>query len=151
MTDKTFTRAGISTLNGKTQFRFTNDLNRERVLVKNGHTNIQFFETGEAMTKAEAVEFLLAQGLVEDVPTKASPKTRRAKTPTRKDDERILAMLDAGELTLTDNDEFVEPKDERIQVAMTQLAREKPGASAAQLLAEVTATYREFGAFEPHF
>lgn len=151
MTDKTFTRAGISTLNGKTQFRFTNDLNRERVLVKNGHTNIQFFETGEAMTKAEAVEFLLAQGLVEDVPAKAVTKTRRAKTPTRKDDERILAMLDAGELTLTDDDEFVEPKDERIQVAMTQLAREKPGASAAQLLAEVTATYREFGDFEPYF
>ena len=151
MTDKTYTRAGISTYKGKTQFRFTNDLQRERVLVKNGHTDIQFFETGEAMTKAEATQFLLAQGLVEAVPTKAVTKTRRAKTPTRKDDERILAQLAAGELTLTDDDEFVEPKDERVQVAMTRLAQQKPGVSAAQLLAEVTATYREFGDYEPHF
>lgn len=137
MTDKTFTRAGISTFKGKTQFRFTNDLNRERVLVKNGHTDIQFFETGEAMTKAEATEFLLAQGLVEDVPAKpakAASKPRKAKEPTRKDDEKVLAMLDAGTLVFDEDEgDFVEPKDERIQVAMTRKARQYPGLNAQQL------------------
>ena len=62
---KTFTRAGISRTNGVARFRFTNDLNRETVLAKAGDTDIQFFELGEPMTKEQATEFLVAQGLVE--------------------------------------------------------------------------------------
>jgi len=89
---KTFTRAGISTNKGKTQFRFTNDLNREKVLDKNGHTDIQFWELGEAMTKEQAIEFLVAKGLTEDKP--AAKQT----APTRKDDEAVLAKLNKGEV-----------------------------------------------------
>ena len=62
MTDKTFTRAGISNLKGKIQFRFTNDPKRERVLAKGGHTEIQLVELPEAMTKDAAIQYLLAQG-----------------------------------------------------------------------------------------
>jgi hypothetical protein len=150
--EKTYTRAGISTLKGKTQFRFTNDLQRERVLVKNGHTDIVFYELGEAMTKDRAALFLAAQGITVEAPLKSAPKTRKAKTPTRADDEAVLALLAQGDLEYDDaQDTFVEPKDEAVQVAMSRLARTKPTATAEQLLAEVTATYREFGAYEPTF
>jgi len=146
MTDKTFTRAGRSTNKGKTQFRFTNDVNRERVLDKNGHTNIQFWELGEAMTKVQATEFLVAKGLTED--------TAKAKKPiqTRVQDEAVLAMLAQGDLEYDDeSDTFVEPRGEAVQVAMTRLAKTKPNATAEELLAEVTATFRQFGAYEPNF
>jgi hypothetical protein len=154
--EKTFTRAGISNNKGKVQFRFTNDLNRERVLHKNGHTDIVFYELGEPMTKAQATEFLVAQGLVEDVPAKpkAAAKPRKAKEPTRADDEKLLAMLDAGAVEYDDGeDTFVEPKDEAVQVAMTRKAREYPGLNAHQLLEMVQLDMKAFPetAGEPTF
>ena len=152
--EKTFTRAGVSNNKGKVQFRFTNDLNREKVLHKNGHIDIQFFELGSAMTKDAATEFLVAQGLVEDVPAKAASKPRKAKEPTRKDDEKMLAMLDAGAVVFDeDEDTFVEPKDERIQVAMTRKAQQYQGLSAEQLYNMVMLDFKAFPetAGEPTF
>ena len=73
---KTFTRAGVSTLNGVVTYRFANDVNRETVLAKNGHTDIQMFELGEAMTKDDAVQFLNAMGIVADT---AAPRVKAAK------------------------------------------------------------------------
>ena len=130
--EKTFTRAGVSTNNGKTQFRFTNDLQRETVLSKNGHTDIVFYELGSAMSKAAATEFLTAQGLVEAaaVPVKLA---RASRNPVQ------------------DTDSFVEPKDERVQVAMSRLARQYPGMSAENLLKQVQMTFKEFGDYEPNF
>lgn len=94
---KTFTRAGISTNKGKTNFRFTNDLNREKVLGKNGHTDIQFWELGSAMTKESATEFLVEKGLAEDTTAKG-PAAMRTKpdTAARAKDEETLAELDKG-------------------------------------------------------
>ena len=71
---KTFTRAGISTVDGAVTYRFANDLNREIVLAKNGHTDIQMFELGEPMSKDRAVLFLNQMGLVAD----AAPRVRAA-------------------------------------------------------------------------
>lgn len=130
--EKTFTRAGISTNKGKTQFRFTNDLQRETVLSKNGHTDIVFYELGSAMSKAAATDFLTAQGLVE------------AATATVK-------LARASRNPVQDTDTFVEPKDERVQVAMSRLAREYPGMSAENLLKQVQMTFKEFGDYEPNF
>lgn len=130
--EKTFTRAGVSTNNGKTQFRFTNDLQRETVLSKNGHTNIVFYELGSAMSKAAATDFLTAQGLVE------------AATATVK-------LARASRNPVQDTDTFVEPKDERVQVAMSRLARQYPGMSAENLLKQVQMTFKEFGDYEPNF
>jgi hypothetical protein len=156
MTDKTFTRAGVSTNNGKTQYRFTNDLQRETVLSKNGHTNIEFYELGSAMTKEAAALFLAVRGITQDVPAKTAPKAtaqpRKAKEPTRKADEQILDKLRKGELEYDDaDDDFVEPKDERVQVAMSRLARQYPGMSADNLLKQVQMTFNEFGDYEPNF
>jgi hypothetical protein len=73
---KTFTRAGISTCaKGRTRFRFTNAVNRETVLVKAGHTHIQFWELSAPMTREEAVGFLKDQGVSEHTARNTVPKT----------------------------------------------------------------------------
>jgi len=138
--DKTFTRAGTSRLNGVVAYRFANDLNRERVLAKNGHTEITFYELGEAMTKDAAMLFLAQRGITAEGNrvTTTAPKAPKAK--------RVKA-----EAVVTDDDGFVEPKDERIQVAMSRLARNNPGLTAQQLLDRVMMTFKEFGEYEPTF
>lgn len=112
--EKTFTRAGISNLNGKIQFRFTNDLQREKVLVKNGHTDVVFYELGSAMTKEAATEFLVAEGLQENVerkaaaPRAAKPAKVKPDTAARAQDEATLALLAAGEIEYEElSDSFV--------------------------------------------
>lgn len=114
---KTFTRAGISTNKGKTNFRFTNDVNREKVLVKNGHTNIQFWELGEAMTKAAATEFLVEKGLAEDTTVKGPAATRtKPDTAARAKDEETLAELDKGTVEYDEeSDSFRKILDEKRQ------------------------------------
>lgn len=59
-TDKRYTVAGVSTLNGDTKVRFANDVMRIKVLAKNGHTEIQLVELPEAMLKTEAAKFMAA-------------------------------------------------------------------------------------------
>jgi hypothetical protein len=61
MTQKTFNTAGTSTLNGVTKVRFANDyVGRFKILIKNGHENIELIELGSEMTKAEICKVLLA-------------------------------------------------------------------------------------------
>jgi len=55
MTDKTFTHAGVSTLNGETKVRYANDAMRVKVLAKGGHTDIDLIDLGEALSKEAAV------------------------------------------------------------------------------------------------
>jgi hypothetical protein len=57
-TDKLYTVAGVSTLNGETKARFANDTMRIKVLAKNGHTDITLVELPSEMTKIEAAKFL---------------------------------------------------------------------------------------------
>jgi hypothetical protein len=135
--EKTFTRAGTSVLNGRKAYRFANDLNRERVLSKNGHTDIVMFELGKPMTKDEAVLFLNAMDISAEHTT--APKTKAVRTAPK------------AEADTVDDDGFVEPKDERIQVAMSRLAKSFPGLTAQQLLDTVMLTYKEFGDYEPSF
>jgi hypothetical protein len=61
MTNKTFEVAGTSTQNGVTKVRFANDyVGRFKILVKNGHDNIELIELGEKMTKADICKVLIA-------------------------------------------------------------------------------------------
>ena len=62
-TDKLFTVAGVSTLDGETKVRFANDELRVKVLMKHGHTDPILIALPEAMTKLDAVKFI--QGLDE--------------------------------------------------------------------------------------
>lgn len=57
---KTFTYAGVSTLNGVCKFRVANDATRVKVLAFNGHKDIDIIELKEPLTKEDAVAFLLS-------------------------------------------------------------------------------------------
>lgn len=58
---KQFTVVGSSTIAGKTKVRFMNDSIRVKILEKNGHTNIDFINLPQAMSKADAVRFMQSQ------------------------------------------------------------------------------------------
>jgi len=58
---KTFSVAGTSTKNGVTKVRFANDfVNRFKILIKNGHEDINLIELGGEFTKAEIIKILSA-------------------------------------------------------------------------------------------
>ena len=57
-TEKTFAVAGVSTLNGDTKIRFANDAARVKILIKNGHTDIELIDLPKEMTKGEIAQYL---------------------------------------------------------------------------------------------
>jgi hypothetical protein len=57
---KTFTHAGVSKLDGQFKVRFCNDAFRQKVLIKNGHTDIDIVELKTPMTKEDAIAYLLS-------------------------------------------------------------------------------------------
>jgi len=61
-TDKKFSVAGVSTLEGKTKIRFANDTMRIKILAKNGHTNVDLINLPSEMTKAEIAAHMTAEG-----------------------------------------------------------------------------------------
>jgi hypothetical protein len=78
--EKTFTIAGLTTLNGVKTFRFANGKLNLRVNMLNhfGHTDINLVELPKAMTKVQATTWVLqnikgAKSAV--IPTRAADKT----------------------------------------------------------------------------
>ena len=57
-TDKVFSVAGVSKLNGDYKIRFANDSMRVKSLAKNGHEDIRLVELADAMLKTEAAKFI---------------------------------------------------------------------------------------------
>jgi hypothetical protein len=57
-TDKKFSVVGVSTLNGKTKIRFANDSMRIKILIKNGHTDVDMINLDREMYKWEIAEHL---------------------------------------------------------------------------------------------
>lgn len=57
---KSFTHAGVSKLDGEFKVRFANDALRTKVLIKNGHTDIDIIELKHPMTKEDAVAYLIS-------------------------------------------------------------------------------------------
>lgn len=55
-----YTHAGVSKHNGEFKVRFANDALRVKVLAKNGHKDIDIVELKTAMTKEDAVAYLLS-------------------------------------------------------------------------------------------
>lgn len=140
--EKTFTFAGTSNLNGVVAYRFANGADRAKVLAKNGHTDIDLRACPKPMTKAEATQWLNEQ----DVFAEANKVTAKSTASKPRAQKPVAASTSA-----VDDDGFVEPKDEKIQVAMARKAREYPGLSARQLYEMVTMTVKEFGDTEPNF
>lgn len=56
----TYTYSGTSTCKGQTKVRFANDAMRVKVLAKTGHSNIDLIELPDAMTKEQAVAYLIS-------------------------------------------------------------------------------------------
>jgi len=90
-TDKLFTVAGVSTLDGVTKVRFANDTMRVKVLQKHGHTDPILIELETAMTKLDAVKFIqglpefegvAAQAAIADYLEDHAPKAKAVATPT---------------------------------------------------------------------
>ena len=60
-TTKTFSVAGVSTVNGQTKIRFANDyVGRFKVLIKNEHTDIKLIELGGEFTKEQICQVLMS-------------------------------------------------------------------------------------------
>lgn len=57
---KTFTHAGVSRLNGEMKVRYANDALRVKVLAKNGHKDIDIVELKHAMSKEDAIAYLVS-------------------------------------------------------------------------------------------
>jgi len=57
-TDKKFSVVGVSTLNGKTKIRFANDSMRIKILIKNGHTDVDMINLDKEMYKWEIAQHL---------------------------------------------------------------------------------------------
>lgn len=86
-TDKTFSVAGISSLNGEYKVRFANDLMRIKVLAKSGHEDIRLMDLEKPMSKLEAAQALLtepdfadavAQATITEYIDEKSPKAKAA-------------------------------------------------------------------------
>jgi hypothetical protein len=60
---KTYNVAGTSVLKGEKKLRFAADMDRVKVLQRNGHTDVQLYTLPNAMTKEQATEWLAAQGI----------------------------------------------------------------------------------------
>jgi hypothetical protein len=59
-TDKLFTVAGISKLNGEYKVRFANDIMRIKVLAKSGHEDIRLADLEGSYSKMEAAKMILS-------------------------------------------------------------------------------------------
>ena len=59
-TDKLFSVAGISKLNGEYKVRFANDIMRIKVLAKHGHEDIRLADLEGEFTKLDAARAILA-------------------------------------------------------------------------------------------
>jgi hypothetical protein len=62
-----FTFAGVSDLNGDYKARFANDAMRVKVLDKNGHKDIRLVALPNAMTKRDAVEYIMTLDDFDDI------------------------------------------------------------------------------------
>ena len=67
-TEKRFSVAGVSTLEGKTKIRFANDAMRVKILGKNGHTDVDLVDLPREMTKAEIATHLVEIGFGKGIP-----------------------------------------------------------------------------------
>ena len=91
-TDKLFTVAGTSKLDGEVKVRFANDVMRIKVLAKHGHEDINLIELPNAMTKLAAAEFLKTvdefssaadQAAIADYLDAKTPVAPKAKAPAK--------------------------------------------------------------------
>jgi hypothetical protein len=86
-TDKLFSVAGISKLNGEYKIRFANDIMRIKVLAKSGHEDIRLADLEASLTKMDAARVILgledfqdaiAQSTITEYIEENTPKAKAA-------------------------------------------------------------------------
>lgn len=81
-TEKKFGVAGVSTLNGRTKIRWANDAMRIKILVKNGHSNVELINLPREMSKREIALYLQEiQFMKDDVDVQAAIRYVLRKNP----------------------------------------------------------------------
>jgi hypothetical protein len=111
-TDKTFSVAGISKLNGSYKIRFANDIMRIKVLAKSGHEDIRLADLEGEFSKLQAAEMLLgledfadatAQATITEYLEDNAPKTAAPKAAPVKAAAKAKAPAKAAKV-LEDED-----------------------------------------------
>ena len=118
-TDKLFTVAGISKLNGEYKVRFANDMMRIKVLAKHGHEDIRLADLEGEFTKLDAAKAILALEDFADAAAQATiteyieDNTPKAKTtkpakvaPTMESIKAKVAKTKAAKVTEDENAPF---------------------------------------------
>ena len=95
MSTKTFKYVGVSTLNGSRKVRYATDLDRIKVLIRNGHTDVDFKELPSAMTKEQIAETEQYKSL--DLASKAAKVKAPAKAVQPKAPAKAKAKADSAE------------------------------------------------------
>jgi hypothetical protein len=104
-----FSHAGVSKLNGEFKVRFANDATRVKVLIKNGHTDIDIIELKQPMSKEDAVAYLMeidfatrdgktnadVQAALAAELDKRSPTTKAPKAPKAKAEKPTMDKIKA--------------------------------------------------------
>lgn len=106
---KTFSVAGVSTLDGVRKFRVANGtpVARAKVLERGGHTEINLFALEKPLTKEQAFEHLRKSGFTE---SKSSAAKATKEVPARKLLKEVgLKVVKAPKLKKSTKSEVVEP------------------------------------------
>ena len=120
-TDKLFTVAGISKLNGDYKVRFANDIMRIKVLAKSGHEDIRLADLEGEYTKMEAAQILLgledfadamAQSTIVEYIEDNTPKAKAAVTPKAKPVVKAKAAVTPKAKPVVKAKAAVTPEDE---------------------------------------
>lgn len=78
MKDRNFSVVGISRLNGQVKVRYATDLTYVKGLTKAGNTEVELYDAGRDMSKAELTEFLKTTALYQNPEYKEAIDARAA-------------------------------------------------------------------------
>ena len=95
MNEHTYTVAGTSLFDGVVTYRFTNSLKRAKVLERNGHSDVVLMELPRPMVLKDAVAFLVAKGVVAQLPY----GQRKGQNGARDAVEAVAEQLDSHVVT----------------------------------------------------
>lgn len=97
--EKQFNVAGVSKLEGQVKYRFANGSApaRVKVLVKNGHTDIDLRALPKAMTKQQAIAYLNKQGITAEG-NESAAKAKPAATVNSKPKLRERSMEEVAKI-----------------------------------------------------
>ena len=135
-TNKLFTFAGVSLLNGQYKVRFANDASRIKVLKANGHLDIRLAELDGPVTKLEAINEIKDMPGFDDANAQAAFAdffaSQEPKQPKRAPKVEQLKAALAELQQETAEEQVVEQEQDTVQVDVVQL-KEQAIAQAAEM------------------